>query len=672
MKWKSSTCAFLDPNGDKRTLERGGKILAAMRFLLMRLFIMRFLFKKTFEVQLHFAMVFCAVLILCAMQNKAYAQEVTLWNPTTVESSSQGSGEAQKSIHHPADLFFPGDEAYDTAVLEAIRAGHVPESNVFPLFGSEFDVVSAPKKAPGGNSEINSSSNSESSLGSTCAAPVWRSGFSLSLSTPTLYYDSPATQDDLASNLLGEPSLTVNAFPEIQHFWNTLPDVLALDIRLYPSRSIAFKIDASLFYRRDKIIDQNSTFQWNLDEWLGNLLGVAEFPRKSYVAWVGKGYGVALGRFPSGMGWGKLSGSILNPRASWYDQIRFHLDSGPFRFTSMIATSSAQLSKAEEEIQFRKKEDGSSFWDSQNDHDYAGHDQAIKLANWHQIEWKPAPWLEIALAEMSIMGGRLPSLSFVLPSAIWHNVYAAGYSNVGVSLSAAAVPLPGLLISGELFVDDVLSYDEAGTTKPQALAWLGTARWSNALTDKLFLDSGLEYQHVDQWTYTRWNPYLAMYQRQALTGGRRSLDQSLGAPWGPDYDSIGAYANLRFRSGASLQLSYEFIRKGPIYQGMASQVNVTADFDGNGKIDLMPQTIWVPVYYDYDKYAGDGALEAILSRPDEYRHLVTLTGALPLGEAVDFKLSATFGFYQNFGHISGATDTAFLLYAGIVVRLASR
>jgi len=619
---------------------------------------MKFLFKKTFAVHLRLSKVFCAALILCAVQREAYAQEATLWDPMIVASGSYGSVETSGSIH-PADLFFPGDEAYDSAILEAIRAGRVPESNVFPFFGSELGVASAPKKAPRRNSESSSENNSESSLESASAAPALRSGFSLSLSTPSLYYDSPATQDDLTSNLQGEPGLTPNAFPEIQHFLATLPDAIALNVRLYPSRSIAFKIDVSLFYRCDKIVGQNSTFQWDLDEWLGNLLGVAEFPRRSY------GYGVALGRFPAGMGWGKLSGSLLNPRANWYDQIHFHLESGTLRFTSMIATSSAQLSKAEEEIQFRKKEDGSSFWDSQNDHDFAGHDQAIKLANWHQIEWKPAHWLEIALAEMSVMGGRLPSLSFVLPSAIWHNVYAAGYSNVGVSLSAAVVPLSGLLISGELFVDDVLSYDETSTTKPQALAWLGTARWSKALTGKLLLDSGLEYQHVDQWTYTRWNPYLAMYQRQALTGGRRSLDQSLGAPWGPDYDSIGAYANLRFRSGASLQLSYEFIRKGPIYQGMASQVSFGSD-------GTTSQKIWVPVYYDYDKYAGDGALEAILSRPDEYRHLLSIIGAMPLTKAIELQLSTTLGFYRNFRHVEGASETALLLYAGIVVHLPAK
>ena len=126
---------------------------------------------------------------------------------------------------------------------------------------------------------------------------------------------------------------------------------------------------------------------------------------------------------------------------------------------------------------------------------------------------------------------------------------------------------------------------------------------------------------------------------------------------------------MKFKSGAYLRLSYEFIRKGPIYQGMASQTSVSADFDGDGTIDSAQQKIWVPVYYDYDEYAGDGALEAILSKPDEYRHLVSLTGALPLAKAVDLRLSATFGFYKNFDHILGATDTAFLLYAGILLRL---
>jgi len=594
------------------------------------------------------ALVFCMMLILGATYRKAYTQEDPARNLVKVKSGLQGNLQIQKPIH-AADLFFPGDDEYDRAFSAAIRQGRLPKTNVFPLFGGELGA----------------------SLEAEIAEPELLSGIVFRASTPTLYYDSPAKQKDLGTSLLEDPSLDVNAFPEILHFWQTLPDVLALGLNLYPSSSIAFKIDISFNYRRDKIIGQSSPFQWDINDLRENLTSAAQFPRRTYISWVGKGYGVAMGRFPSGMGWGMLSGSILNPRASWYDQIRFYFESGQWRFTSMTATSSAQLSKAEQEIQFRKNPDGSSFWDSVSDHDHASHDMAIKLANWHQIEWKPAPWLELSVAEMSVIGGRMPSLSFVLPTTIWHNTYAAGYSNVGVSLSAAIVPFNGLMLSGELFIDDLKGAREkqSADSKPQSLAWLGTARWSALLFDTISLDTGLEYQHVDRWTYVRWSPYLAMYQRQTLPDGESGQDQSLGAPWGPDYDSIGAYTSMKFKSGAYLRLSYEFIRKGPIYQGMASQTSVSADFDGDGTIDSAQQKIWVPVYYDYDEYAGDGALEAIFSKPDEYRHLVSLMGAVPLAKSIELQLSATLGLYRNFGHVAGASEEAFLLYAGIVVYL---
>ena len=596
------------------------------------------------------ALILCIVLIFGAANREAYAQETAPWNVIEAKSGSQGNLQTDSSIH-AADLFFPGDDEYDEAFSIAIRQGQVPKTNVFPLFGSE----------------LGASLNNDRKESELLSGIVFRA------STPTLYYDSPATQDDLASNLLDDSGLeNIEAFPEIQHFWQTLPDVLALGVKLYPSDSIAFNVDISFNYRRDKIVGQSSPFQWDIDELRENLTSAAQFPLTSYVAWVGKGYGVALGRFPSGMGWGRLSGSILNPRASWYDQIRFYLESGPWRFTSMTATSSAQLSKAEQEIQFRKNPDESNFWDSLNDHDYAAHDTAIKLANWHEIEWKPAPWLELSIAEMSVIGGRTPSLSFVLPTTIWHNTYAAGYSNVGVSLSAAVVPFRGLMLSGELFIDDMKGPRESAEAKPQSLAWLGTARWSTLLSDHISLDTGLEYQHVDRWTYMRWSPYLAMYQRQTLPDGKSGIDQYLGAPWGPDYDSIGAYANMKFKNSAHLRLSYEFIRKGPIYQGMASYINVTADFDGDGTIDSTPQKIWVPVYYDYDKYAGYGELEKILSKPDEYRHLISLMGAVPLTKSIELQLSSTLGFYRNFRHVAGASETALLFYAGIVVQLPAK
>ncbi len=423
--------------------------------------------------------------------------------------------------NHAAALYFPGDPEYDRAFADALQARQLPPSSVFPLFGTELGA------------SVNPGSADSKPQGAPWGSLGARGGLNASFSSPSLYYNSPASRDDLAPSLAEDPSLSKKGFPEIQHYLQNLPDPVSLDLWIYPSPRMAFKLDLFFNYRRDSIIGQSSTFQWDLDQWMGNLLGAAEFPSKAYLAWAGDNFGIAAGRFPAGMGWGRLTGATLNPRASWYDQIRLYFDAGKLRFNAMWASSSAQLSEAESEIQFRRKTDGSSFWDSLNDHDFAANDQAIKLATWHQVEWKPLPWLGFGFAEMSVIGGRAPALHFVLPSAIWHSAYAAGYSNVGASIQAAAVPLPGLLVAGELFIDDMRSSDEPATAKPQALVWTGVARWSKALSPKLGLDLGLEYGHADRWTYVRWNPYLSMYQRQTLAGGRRSLDQSLGAPGDP-------------------------------------------------------------------------------------------------------------------------------------------
>ncbi len=187
------------------------------------------------------ALIFCIALIFSAASREAYAQETATWNVIKAKSGSQGNLQADSPIH-AADLFFPGDDEYDRAFSAAIREGRVPKTNVFPLFGSELGA----------------------SLSTEGAKAL--SGIVFRASTPTLYYDSPAEQKDLATSLLDDPNLDIEAFPEIMHFWQTLPDVLALGLNLYPSASIAFNIDISFNYRRDKIVGQSSPFQWDIDD----------------------------------------------------------------------------------------------------------------------------------------------------------------------------------------------------------------------------------------------------------------------------------------------------------------------------------------------------------------------------------------------------------------------
>ena len=552
--------------------------------------------------------------------------------------SAPPSAQAQ----HAADLLFPGAPGFEILFHSAIQAGMVPPTNTYPIFGSEAMTPLAR-----------------------------RSGSSVSLlwafSTPVLYYDSPAKEGELAANLLSAPSLTGSTFPEIQHYLASVPDPLGVYLSIQPSDNLSAYMEIQARYRRDRIFGTNFSLQWDADEWMGNLFGAVEFPNRAWVAMAGEKSGAAFGRFPSGLGWGRMSGTLLNPRASWYDQARFWLSTGDIRFTGMVVSSSSQLSEAEREIQFRRKADGGSFWDALSDHDAAAADLALKLATWHQVEWRPLNWLSFGIAEMGMIGGRVPALNFVLPSLVWHNTYASGYANVAAAVNAALVPVPGILLSGEFLVDDTRAVDEPAYAKPNSFAWQGALRWDVPIRTKagLDLDVGIEYQHVDRWTYVRWQPYLSMYQRQTLTGGYYGMDQSLGAPWGPDYDSASLSVRLSTEKRWHAELTYEFVRKGPIHQGMAAQHSVTADFDGDPSTPETIQTIWVPVYYDYEKYAGSGALAAILAKPDEFRNLISLRGSLQLHDKISLETALMFGFYQNFGNVQDASESMLLAHFGV-------
>jgi len=86
------------------------------------------------------------------------------------------------------------------------------------------------------------------------------------------------------------------------------------------------------------------------------------------------------------------------------------------------------------------------------------------------------------------------------------------------------------------------------------------------------------------------------------------------------------------------------------------------DTDGDGIDD---EEAWIPIYYDYDLYAGEGALAAILARPDEIRHILSFDGRLPLAKGLTAVLKASLGWYRNYGNVAGESETLFLLYAGL-------
>jgi len=523
-------------------------------------------------------------------------------------------------------LYGRGDAAYEADYWGSVMSGRSP-SLVFPLFGSELGGAG-------------------SGLGWSEPEPRFR----LSMATPTFYYDTPYSD---SADISSPPSPQL---PELQRAMQSLPSPFELDLGLAVGPSISVTSDVGLYYRRDRFAGTGSTWNWNgMSGWGEGLLGNLEFPRKAWVSYGAAGFGLAFGRFPSGIGAGHFGSMVLNPEALYYDQAAFHVGSDKLRFAWMLGTSSAQLSEKEAAVQWKYNEGGSSYWDSESDHDYSASRNALKFFAYHTLEYLPWERLRLGFTELAVMGGTTPSLNYILPTLLWHNTYSAGYSNVATALMASCVPADGLLVSGQFLIDDVQGSDESANSKPGAYAWQAAASYAFRLGHGALVTLGAEYNHVDRWTYVRWQPYLSMYQRQILPGGYDGIDLPLGFTYGPDCDQGGLWAEYRDAAGASLKLSYELVFKGPIYMGMIETIANQKD----GKTEA------IPVYYDYDSYAGAGGLEAILARPDEIRNIFALSGSLPIAAGLDAMSSVSLGFYRNYGNETGVYAHLAVVYLGV-------
>jgi len=377
------------------------------------------------------------------------------------------------------------------------------------------------------------------------------------------------------------------------------------------------------------------------------------FPDEGYLAWSGNNLTLAAGRLETGIGLGKTN-IMLNGRARWYDKMQFSWWSDRFRLFSLWGTSSSFLDDKEYAIQTYSAlsdDDTSWGWDTVNNHDAATQTTVpLKLFSYHRVEFKPFARIGFGFTEMQLVGGKAPDLTNLLPTVFWHNTYSAGVSNVMLQADVWAVPLAGILVYGEFLMDDSKAPSETGAAKPNCWGWeLGAAYVLPVASRNWRYSLAAEYNHIDKWTYNRWQPYLTMYQRQMTTGGWNGFDIPLGHPEGGDVDQGGLSLTALSRDGKRIEIGYAYINNGPVYLGMTSDEEYPVPGSATDMI--------IPVYYDYDEYAGDGALAALLGKVRKHSHVINLKGAWPLGRRWEAKGEIDFRIILNAGHVAGETDT---------------
>lgn len=410
----------------------------------------------------------------------------------------------------------------------------------------------------------------------------------------------------------------------------------------------------------------SSTFTpWTLTSY-ANL----DFPRRSYAAATTEHLTVVAGRFKSGVGHGVFGNTFLNGRAPWYDQAQASFFVDWFRAFWLVGTSSSLLFPDEAAVQsFGARAPPRAGFDPLNNYDSAAFDAPAKTFMVRRFELAPFPWLVLGIGELGVVGGKWPDLSQLLPMVSWHNAYAPGSANVMMGLDAAVVPLPGLLIFGELTVDDVATPYEAANAKPTALAWQVGAQWYAPLTARHSTELAAEYTHVDRWTYQRWQPYLVLQQRQILPCGCLAVDVPLGYPWGGDLDHLGASAALTDHAGMRVSAGLEAMWRGPVRLGALTDTELVDD-NGAPRTDRFGTTVKAPLYYDLDQHAGAGALGRFFTEhPSEQRLTLTLKAELPVLEHVRVIGQTQLSWLDNADNVAGAQAFRALLHAGILVDL---
>lgn len=523
-----------------------------------------------------------------------------------------------------AGLAFRDDPELGRAIARFIMAGKVPVTNAFVLTGNEA-------------AEILDFQGKRGSL----------KGFKGRL----LFSFDPAVTG--VSGMTGY-SFSPGADPTLLYFIDSLPVFIELGADFWAGDSVAGKVKMDLAIRQNYL---GSDFiplfaPWDVDALIWTFMSW-RFPQEGWISTAGENSWLAAGRFKAGLGEGHFGATFMNTKAEWYDQVQGVVGDKNFRFTAIVGTSSTHLSQNEAAIQFKPRNDldvinnSINPWDPINDHDFVNQMEAVKMFAYRQVEARFWDRLRIGIGEMNMIGGKDPGLADLLPTGFWHNNYSAGFTNVMLSLSASLVPLDGLKVFGEFTLDDFRGADEGPTGKPAQFAWQAGGSYSFEPSEGLIVTAGGEYTYANEWMYCRWQPYLTMYQRHQ-TGPSWVTDWPLGFTYGPDARHGGAFASASLATGASIELSYEYLEKGPIYMGMT-------DADGD------------PIYYDYDDRSDyttkDTSLAAIRALPDQISHGLTVSATWPLGRG--FEILGTFQFWNHANYRNVLGDTRqFYLYSG--------
>ncbi len=238
--------------------------------------------------------------------------------------------------------------------------------------------------------------------------------------------------------------------------------------------------------------------------------------------------------------WGTLS---INNEIPYYDYLRGRINLGWFVFSSYLIRLNPIVTPAESEALQSMSAQENPEVNARYEMPFYERSKHVAI---HKLFLLPLPWLGLGFSELNMIGGRTPQLADFSPIIIFHNTFEEGCNNVAMSVTAQIVPLPGIKVYGEFYLDEAVVADETNKYyKPGAGGYqfgftLLSDRYFSLGPGRFRLDG--EFSLVDPWCYDRWYDFKKFTSRMVFveTGqeARNWVDYPFGYYLGNDVMDI--------------------------------------------------------------------------------------------------------------------------------------
>lgn len=246
-----------------------------------------------------------------------------------------------------------------------------------------------------------------------------------------------------------------------------------------------------------------------------------------------------------------------------------------------------------------------------SDHD------ALKYANLHRFEARPARWLTVAFQDIVIYEGRDPDWAYALPLVplTFAEANGGGRDNAAMGFDFLCAALPGFSFWGELFLDDLLGpgafFDDFWENRWAVLAgFQAVSPWEAVDADLV-----VEFGRVEPWTYNG---------RKAHTSFRH-FNVPSASKLGPDSRTLDVQVAWRPFRRLELRSRAEWNEKGLGRQATLGTIHDDAQ-DGTSKDFLSGPTEYRSRYTQEARLVWSRRLQGRL-----FLESVTETGALAAG-----------------------------------------